>query len=95
MDKTREEIVFFLDFNSLASVAGAKSRSNAAGPIDKIDCSKRSVKSKFERHLLTTGPKVLSLIGEQVEAIVRVGSSGNDLTWRTLTGMQYSTKIES
>jgi len=41
--------VFLLSLQSRTSRGGATRRSKAAGPIDKIDCSKRSVKSKLER----------------------------------------------
>lgn len=62
-------MVFLLDLKRLDSFGGAAKRNNAAGPIDSMLCSKRRVKSKFERHPWTMGPKLLSLPSRQLDAI--------------------------
>jgi hypothetical protein len=55
-----------LDRRSLRILGGATRSSKAVGPIARIDCSKRSVKSKSERHPWTTGPKTLSWHDEAI-----------------------------
>lgn len=62
--------VFVVDFQSLTNRGSATKRSKVVGPIERIDCSNRSVKSKFERHPWTAGPKASSMYGGQVDAIV-------------------------
>lgn len=65
-------LVFLRDRISLTSLGGARTSSNAAGGIERIDCSNNRVKSKLERHPWMKGPKRSSLAGWQVDAIVAV-----------------------
>ena len=69
--RSRLDRVFLVDLNSRINRGGAKISSKAAGPIERIDCSKSRVKSKLERHPWTIGPNTSSLLGRQEgEAIV-------------------------
>jgi hypothetical protein len=65
-------LVFLRDRKSLTSLGGARSRSNTAGGIDRMDCSNNRVKSKLERHPWMIGPNRSSFAGSQVAAIVVV-----------------------
>jgi hypothetical protein len=49
-------------------------RSNPVEPMERTDCSNSSVKSKFELHPWTTGPKVSSMEGEQVDGMVTLSA---------------------
>jgi hypothetical protein len=64
--------VFLRDRISLTSLGGARTSSNSAGGIERMDCSNNSVKSKLERHPWMNGPKRSSFAEWQVDAIVVV-----------------------
>ena len=64
--------VFLLDLRSFARREGAKRRSRAAGPMERIDCSNSKVKSHLGGHPCTTGPNTLSLVGRQVDAMFEI-----------------------
>lgn len=63
MRRDRDGSVFLGAFKSFIMRAGVQSRNNAAGRTERIDCSKNDVKSKSDRHPLTTTPKTLSFEG--------------------------------
>jgi len=82
-------LVFLRDRKSLTSLGGARSRSNAAGGIERMDCSNKRVRSKLERPPWMIGPKRLSFAGSQVAAIsyadtsdVETQSEKTDRRWK-------------
>jgi hypothetical protein len=78
MERMIVGLVFLRDRKSLTSLGGARSRSNAAGGIERMDCSNKRVKSKLERHPWMMGPKRSSFAGSQMAAIV----VGPDRRWK-------------